>query len=294
MFVSINFAQSELNAYKYVIVPSSYSFLKGVEDKYQINSLTQFLFEKYDFKAMSENEEYPADLLANPCLAVRADVIDVSKLLMTKLLVQLKDCHSKVVFTSVEGKSKVKEYKKAYHEALRKAFVSIEVLDYKYNAKLTASNQSVIQNTPLSEIDVEINNNVESVSNEDQTKNENSKIESIIVPVVIAQESVAKEKSDEKFVAKSYKNDNISFFLIEQNNNLVAYVNESKNDAYQKGELIGTLFKTSRPNTYRITWKNQKGENNETTGYFDEAGNLNIDVDRNGKIEVIIFEVEKS
>jgi len=74
----------------------------------------------------------------------------------------------------------------------------------------------------------------------------------------------------------------------------VAYVNESKNDAYQKGEMIGTLYKTSRPNTYRITWKNQQGENKETTGYFDEAGNLNIDVDRNGKIEVIIFEVEKS
>ena len=46
MCISKGFSQSELNSYKYVIVPDSYGFLKGVEDKYQLNALTQFLFEK--------------------------------------------------------------------------------------------------------------------------------------------------------------------------------------------------------------------------------------------------------
>lgn len=291
--VSKSFSQNELNSYKYVIVPNSYDFLKGAEDKYQLNSLTKFLFEKYGFEAMLEDEEYPKDLLSNPCLAVSADVINQSKMFMTKLIVELKDCHNKVVFTSLEGKSKEKEFKKTYQEALRKAFVSIEVLDYKYDANAASPVQSNTQNTSVSEVDVQKNQDVESVSTEVKSNGENNIVEPTIVPVVVASETNTKEESSETFVAKSYKNENISFFLIEQNNNLVAYVNESKDGAYQKGELIGTLFKTSRPKTYRITWKNQKGENKETTGYFDEAGHLNIDVNRDGKIEVIIFKVEK-
>ncbi len=294
MCISKSFSQIELNSYKYVIVPNSYNFLKGVEDKYQLNSLTKFLFEKYGFAAMFEDADYPDDLLGNPCLAVTADINNQSKMFMTKLIVELKDCHNKVVFTSLEGKSKEKEYKKTYQEALRNAFVSIEVLDYKYDANTTSSVQTSTQNKSVSESDVDTNKEIESVSNEVITEGNNKIIEPIIVPVVVANEEITKEKSNETFVAKSYKNKNISFFLIQQNNNLVAYVNESKDGAYKKGELIGTLYKTSRPKTYRITWKNQKGETKETTGYFDETGNLNIDVDRDGKIEVIIFKVEKS
>ena len=252
--VSKSFSQNELNSYKYVIVPNSYNFLKGVEDKYQLNSLTKFLFEKYGFVAMLEDEEYPNDLLGNPCLAVSADIQNQSKMFMTKLIVELKDCHNKVIYTSLEGKSKEKEFKKTYQEALRNAFVSIEVLDYKYDANAASSVQTNSQHTSVSEVDVEKNQDVESVANEVTPHSDTTIVEPTIVPVVAASEATTEEKSNEAFVAKSYKNENISFFLIEQNNNVVAYVNESKDGAYKKGELIGTLFKTSRPKTYRSTW----------------------------------------
>ena len=39
------FAQKNINNYKYIIVPKSYGFL-GDEDKFQLNSLTKFLFNK--------------------------------------------------------------------------------------------------------------------------------------------------------------------------------------------------------------------------------------------------------
>ena len=42
---SLLFGQQSINAYKYIIVPKNYDFLR-LEDQYQLNSLTKFLFTK--------------------------------------------------------------------------------------------------------------------------------------------------------------------------------------------------------------------------------------------------------
>ena len=84
-------AQSNLNDYKYVIVPNKFDFLKEA-DKYQLNSLTKFLFNKYGFTALLENENYPEDLAKNMCLGLRSDVISESGMFKTKLRVELKNC----------------------------------------------------------------------------------------------------------------------------------------------------------------------------------------------------------
>ena len=115
---------------------------------------------------------------------------------------------------------------------------------------------------------------------------ESEKVEAI-PDVVIPQES-----SMENSILKSYKNEMISFFIMNQNDKLVAIVNESKSGSYKKGEQIGTLSKTSLPNIYKATWKTSDGKNEETTAYFDNAGNLNVDMTRNGKIEVVLFQIE--
>lgn len=129
--ISNVFAQKDLNNYKYVIVPNNYDFLKQ-KDQYQLNSLTQFLFNKYGFKAIMEGEGYPDDLKFNRCLALKADVNKGSGMFKTKLAISLKDCNDKLVYTSGSGESREKEFKTAYNEALRKAFLSIEALNYKY------------------------------------------------------------------------------------------------------------------------------------------------------------------
>ena len=46
VFISGAFSQTNLNNYKYVIVPKKYDFLKE-EDQFRLNGLTKFLFEKY-------------------------------------------------------------------------------------------------------------------------------------------------------------------------------------------------------------------------------------------------------
>ncbi|ULC60219.1 hypothetical protein MBM09_04330 [Flaviramulus sp. BrNp1-15] len=137
--VSSVFSQSSLNNYKYIIVPNKFDFLKE-KDQYQLNSLTQFLFNKYGFEAVMEGSNYPEDLSRNRCLALESDVLKDSGMFKTKLKVELKDCNGKLVFTSDVGESRDKEFKTAYNLALRDAFKSFEVVNYKYepNEKITA------------------------------------------------------------------------------------------------------------------------------------------------------------
>ena len=122
-----------LNDYKYVIVPEKFDFLKE-SDKYQLNSLTKFLFEKYGFEAYLERSKgIPLDYTRNSCNVLYAEVLDDSGMINTKLRVELLDCRNNIVFTTEEGISKAKDYKEAYHAALREAFISLKEVNYTYN-----------------------------------------------------------------------------------------------------------------------------------------------------------------
>lgn len=138
-------AQQSVNSYKYIVVPKQFSFVKSV-DKYQTSSLTKFLFNKYGFTAFMSDDELPSDLFANRCLALTAEVEDESGMFSTKNKIVLKDCFNKIVFTSKVGSSKEKDYKKAYHEAIRDAFKSVKALSYKYTP---VKNQKVSSQAPV-------------------------------------------------------------------------------------------------------------------------------------------------
>ena len=86
-FISSAFSQTNLNNYKYIIVPKKYDFLKEA-DQYRLNGLTQFLFEKYGFSTLMEGDNYPDDLLKNKCLALNSNVINDSGIFKTKLKIE--------------------------------------------------------------------------------------------------------------------------------------------------------------------------------------------------------------
>lgn len=130
-------AQKDLNDYKYVIVPNNYNFFKEA-DQYQLNSLTKFLFNKYGFTALLADESFPEDLQLNNCLALKANVIKHASMFKTKLQVELKDCGNGLVYETAIGETKVKEFNKAYNLALRDAFNSFQMVNYKYSGKTTA------------------------------------------------------------------------------------------------------------------------------------------------------------
>lgn len=125
------YSQTNLNNYKYIIVPKRYDFLKE-ENQYRLNELTVFLFNKYGFSPLMEGDKYPDELLKNRCLALESDVNKDGGMFKTKLNIALKDCNDIVIYTTAFGESREKEYQKAYTEALRGAFKSFETLNYKF------------------------------------------------------------------------------------------------------------------------------------------------------------------
>lgn len=147
VFITLSaFSQNSINNYKYIIVPKQLEIVNK-PDKYQTSSLTKFLFNKYGYTAFIEDESFPNDLAKNRCLALTADAKDNSGMFTTKTQFVLKDCNNKIVYTSKEGKSKEKDYKKAYHEVLRKAFKSVKSLNYSYKP-LINKDVNVVKNAP--------------------------------------------------------------------------------------------------------------------------------------------------
>lgn len=136
----------EVNSYRYVVVPNKYEFTKEA-DKYQVNSLTEFLFHKYGFDAYLEEEELPDEIGQDQCSGLYADVEDNSGLFVTRLTVILKDCRNNKIFVSEEGASRSKDYKTAYHEALRQAFESIGKLNYSYEPENSVASEDKIADT---------------------------------------------------------------------------------------------------------------------------------------------------
>ncbi len=135
-----SFSQTKLNNYSYVTVPEHFEFLKG-KDKYQLNSLTKFLFNKYGFHAFFENE---LPQVISRCEGLKADVIKEGGFIYTKLAVVLTDCNGNEIYRSPQGKSKLKDYRQAYSQALRRAFENIERLEVKQKSLDNNKDEEII------------------------------------------------------------------------------------------------------------------------------------------------------
>ncbi|MFD1316774.1 hypothetical protein [Namhaeicola litoreus] len=269
-------AQSVLDAYEYIIVPRTFESLKE-EDKYQVNSLAQFLFEKEGFKTLKEGEAFPGDLAQNPCSALHLSMLDDSNLFTTKVKLKLEDCQQQLVFESGEGKSKEKDYTKSYHEAFRNAFESVQELGYQYNPTLK-NTQSTSSQLPAVVAAPTV------LAQPEEVLQPQAPLQPEVVVTAIPEE----EEKVASF-AHTYANDNVSFMLIPKSNGYQAYITESKVDGLKPGEVIGDFQQTSLPNVFRVNWKNPEGKMESTTGYFDESGKLKIDVNKNGNIETVVF-----
>ncbi len=124
LFTFLSFAaksQNSLSDYSYVVVPDQFEFLDG-KDRFQLNSMSEFYFNKYGFHAFMSNE-VPGNL--KRCDGIYADVLKVKAIIGTRVMIVLKDCNGNQLFESSVGKSKEKDFKMAFQDALRDAFLSI-------------------------------------------------------------------------------------------------------------------------------------------------------------------------
>ena len=136
VIVSKSFAQKNINAFKYIIVPNQFEFQKS-PDLYQLNSLTKFLFNRAGYSVILEGESFPQDLAKNRCMGLKVKVNDHKGFLTTKLNIDLVDCYNTIVYSTKTGVSREKEFKRAYQEALRNTFTELEDLNYVYDSSLS-------------------------------------------------------------------------------------------------------------------------------------------------------------
>ncbi|PWH83412.1 hypothetical protein DIS18_02335 [Algibacter marinivivus] len=189
--ISSVFSQSSINSYKYIIVPERFDFLKE-KDQYQINSLTQFLFNKYGFEAVIQGSDYPEDLIGNRCLALNSDVTKESGVFKTKLKIELRDCNDKIVFTSKIGESREKEFKVAYNLAIRDAFRSIEALNYKYEPN---ENITSLNTTSKSQANAEVSEEIKQLKKEIQNLKKEKEVVNEVTKPKVGTPKVAKPKA---------------------------------------------------------------------------------------------------
>jgi hypothetical protein len=253
-FFTNGYTQKTLSNYSYIVIPEQYDFLSE-KDKYQINSLTKFLFNKYGFHAFFENE-LPENFII--CDGLKADVIKVRAVLYTKLQIVINDCHGNEVYRSAEGRSKIKEFNKVFNDALRKAFANIiglEVNQKEISFEEVSSTTEIKKEATVSE---EINNNnVVKSSNQETIK------ATTVIP---------------KFPSKqynTYKIDNDLFLLRKTNKGYSLYKDVTFNPYAADNNngllLLGEVL-ISKSNVFYLGLKEKLVD-----AYFDESLNLIID-----------------
>ncbi len=201
------FAQNDINNYKYVVVPLSYNFIEG-QDRYDLNSLTKFLFNKYGFTAFFQNEEFPDDLKGNRCLAMFVNVEKEKGFLRTKLRIDLLDCNGNLIMSSRVGATNEKQFDKAYNLALRDAFDTFQNVNYKYEPsnKITSTplKPVVTENTKEQEKEIErLQEELKSLKEE--KKMEPKKVEASIPAVKETKAELKETKAELKEIKKEAK-----------------------------------------------------------------------------------------
>ncbi len=111
--------------YKYAIVPKKFSFFSD-ENEYNTSSMTKSFFEKEGFVVYYDTDEFPSELANNRCMAFYVNVLKKSNMFITKINFELKDCANKIIYTSIQGSSREKEYQKSYNESFRMALVTMK------------------------------------------------------------------------------------------------------------------------------------------------------------------------
>ncbi|MBK5209267.1 MAG: hypothetical protein JJE44_07160 [Flavobacteriaceae bacterium] len=277
---SILFAQKSINSYKYILVPNQFEFQKS-PNQYQLNSLTKFLFERAGFTVFFMDDTLPDDLAHNSCLALKTSVNNASSFLSTKLRIDLSDCYNQVVFSTEEGKSKEKDYKMAYHEALRNAFVDLENLKYAYmgviaaDEKINAEKKVKIEKPAVAEI-------VPIVAIKEVPEIKDIPSMEVAKQIVIKEANEAKNEPVKSFVTPVVNSIEGKYFVDKWGECEIS----AKEDYYafvggdEKFEFA-VIYKTAVPNLFIIKWAAFK---QPRLLELDSRGNLKVEDESGDKI----------
>ena len=255
--ISKSFSQKSLSDYSYVIVSEQFEFQQE-KDQYQLNSLIKFLFNKYGFHAYFDSE-VPLNVFR--CDGLWAEAEGTPGFIITKVQLVLRDCTGEEVFRTNYGKSKVKDYKKAYYESVRNAFDDIIKLN--------------VTQKDIEVVDIEITS--DSQNSTDNTKNLSVVETSIVATNSIKKKSLKKvEPTIEKTITlnlplNKYTNYNYMGTIFLLRKTAIGYsLYQELIDADDDLLLIGKITVKGS----EINFKNEKDKTVEV--FFDESNHLII------------------
>lgn len=127
---SIFSSAQRINYYQYVLISDHYSF-QNKPHEYELNKLLKCQLEEYGFKVFYDKDpavHNPVD----PCLFLKANIVNKSNIFLFKLLVEFTDCNNAVVLQTEVGGSKEPDRYDAFNEALDGALKSIMLSKYEF------------------------------------------------------------------------------------------------------------------------------------------------------------------
>ncbi|NIJ44691.1 hypothetical protein FHR24_001130 [Wenyingzhuangia heitensis] len=148
-------SQKKLNQYGYILIPKQFSF-QDEPNEHNINKVLKASLEKYNFTSFIKDDDTIENI--NPCDILHLE-IEKSGFMMTKMILIFNDCYGKKIFTSIEGKSRIKEFKASYFEAIGEALKDPNISEHKFTpAKATVN--IISKNQPAQKIANAKNNSV--------------------------------------------------------------------------------------------------------------------------------------
>lgn len=101
----------------YLVLPKQFSFQRS-ENQYRINSLSKHLLIEQGFQVIW-SDELETHSTIQPKNIIKVDLENRSNLMVTKVKFIFKDALGKTIFTTKEGKSRQKDFTKAFNEAVK-------------------------------------------------------------------------------------------------------------------------------------------------------------------------------
>jgi len=232
--------QKALNNFKYLQVASQYSF-QSSPDQYDFNELTLFLLKKNGFTVFKNGAVLPADFKMETCNALLVNMQSAG-LLSHKLTVDFVDCSGTIIY-STEGVSRLKDNRKALHEALRNAFAPLDGFVYAYSPDDTAA---YLEAAPISP------------EQERVTAAPSKSLQEIALVAV-----------QDDITSYSHKTENLLYRLVQ--------TGDGTYDIYRYDDLAGSMRKTGNGN-YIVTLESHNGlgytQNKNLVVEYDDQGYL--------------------
>ncbi|SFR54171.1 hypothetical protein SAMN04490243_2780 [Robiginitalea myxolifaciens] len=125
-------AQTEINAYKYLIVPTRFENFRQT-NQYNTSTLTKYHLTQMGFPAVYDNK-LPRDLRIDPCLGLMTAMVEEGNMFRSRIKFVFSDCEGKVVYETYHGESKSKDFAESYKEAIADALLgSMQGMTYSYD-----------------------------------------------------------------------------------------------------------------------------------------------------------------